>query len=184
LLENLGSEEQLIMMGSSPYGTPTPHLDTFFQNRQLQNGDQIMIMVEANGPGGFYGELVRTWCLGEPSRELMDLWEVSKKFQHYGASLLKPEASPAEIINQVNKYMAENGFPPEGRLFGHGQGYDLVERPALVPLETMKLKANMVVALHPILANSKAFAFCCDDYLVTDSGAERLQKTPQEIIML
>jgi len=184
LLENMGSEEQLIMLGSSPHGLPTPHLDSFFHNRQLGSGDQIMVMVEANGPGGFYGELVRTWCLGEPSQELLDIWEISKKIQHYAASLLKPGASPSAIIKDINNFMTNHGYPPEGRLFGHGQGYDLVERPAFVPLETMKLKANMVVALHPILANDKAFAFCCDDYLITENGAERLSKTPQEIIIL
>ncbi|MDQ7093600.1 M24 family metallopeptidase [Desulfosporosinus sp. PR] len=184
LLENLGSEEQLVMMGSAPHGTPTPHLDTFFHNRQIQKGDQVMVMVEANGPGGYYSELVRTWCLGEPSPELLALWEMSKKIQHYGAGLLKPGAKPAEIISKVNNVMAENGFPAEGRLFGHGQGYDLVERPALVPLETLELKANMVLALHPILANEKAFTFCCDDYLITENGAERLQKSPQEIVIL
>ncbi|TWH56911.1 Xaa-Pro aminopeptidase [Desulfitobacterium sp. LBE] len=184
LLENLGSEEQLIMLGSSPAGTPTPHLDTFFQNRQLNSGDQILIMVEANGPGGFYSEIMRTWCLGEPSQELHDLWEASKKIQDFAASLLKPGANPPEIIDQVNRFMSKTGFPPEGRLFGHGQGYDLVERPAFVKHETLKLKANMVVALHPILANDKAFACCCDDFLITENGAERLQKTPQELIIL
>jgi Xaa-Pro aminopeptidase len=184
LLENLGSEEQLIMMGSAPYGTPTPHLDTFFQNRQLQNGDQILVMVEANGPGGFYAEIMRTWCLGEPSPALHDIWEASKKIQHYAASLLKPGVNPPEVIDQVNDFMTKTGFPPEGRLFGHGQGYDLVERPAFVKQEPLKLKANMVVAVHPILVNDKAFACCCDDYLITENGAERLQKTPQELLIL
>jgi len=109
LLENLGSEQQLIMLGSSPAGAPTPHLDTFFQNRQLKSGDQIMIMVEANGPGGFYSEIMRTWCLGEPSQELHDTWETSKKIQQYAASLLKPGVNPSEIIDQVN-YHNLNGL--------------------------------------------------------------------------
>ena len=44
--------------------------------------------------------------------------------------------------------------------------------------------ANMVVALHPLASNQKAFALCCDDYLVTHGGAERLHKTPQEVFVI
>lgn len=66
LLEDLGSEEQLIMLGSSPPGIPTGHLPTFYQNRRIEPGDQVFIMIEVNGPGGYYGEIGRTWCLGEP----------------------------------------------------------------------------------------------------------------------
>jgi Xaa-Pro aminopeptidase len=184
ILVNHGSEEQLIMMGSSPAGVRTPHLHSFYQNRRIEEGDNVLVMVEANGPGGFYGEIIRTWCLSEPSKELLDAWELSKKIQHYTASLLKPGVSPGEVIMKINEYMANHGYPPEGRLFGHGQGYDLVERPALVAAEKMVLKPNMVIAVHPVIANENALGFCCDDYLITDNGAVLMQKTPQEIFVL
>lgn len=48
----------------------------------------------------------------------------------------------------------------------------------------MLLKENMVVALHPVIANDLAFCFCCDNYLITNNGVELLQKTPQEIIVI
>lgn len=184
ILVNLGSEEQLVMLGSSPLGTKTPHLHSFFQNRRVENGDNVVVMVEANGPGGYYSEIVRTWCLGEPSKELVDAWEFSKETQHYAASLLKPGVRPSDVIVKVNEYLENHGYPAEGRLFGHGQGYDLVERPAFQPSEKMILKANMVVALHPVISTDSALGFCCDDFIITANGAELLQKTPQEIILL
>lgn len=184
ILVNHGSEEQLIMMGSSPAGVRTPHLHSFYQNRRIEEGDNVLVMVEANGPAGFYGEIIRTWCLSEPSEELLDAWEFSRKIQHYTASLLKPGVSPGEVIRKINEYMANHGYPPEGRLFGHGQGYDLVERPALVAAEKMVLKPNMVIAVHPAIVNENALGFCCDDYLITDTGAVLMQKTPQEVFVL
>ena len=45
--------------------------------------------------------------------------------------------------------MTRHGAPPELRLYGHSQGYDLVERPLLRDDETMPLAANMNMAVHP-----------------------------------
>lgn len=183
-LVNQGSEEQLVMLGSAPAGQATPHLHSFYQNRQIGAGDNVLVMVEANGPGGFYAEIVRTWCLGEPTKELLDAWELSRKTQHYAASLLKPGISPSEVITKVNEYLVNHGYPAEGRLFGHGQGYDLVERPAFAPKETMKLQANMIVALHAGISSAAALGFCCDNYLITENGTELLQATPQKVFVL
>jgi Xaa-Pro aminopeptidase len=38
-------------------------------------------MIEVNGPGGMYGELARTWCLGEPDQELLDYWNIALEGQ-------------------------------------------------------------------------------------------------------
>jgi len=184
ILVGMGSEEQLVMMGSSPIGSRTPHLHSFYQNRRIRQGDNILVMVEANGPGGYYAEIVRTWCLGEPDKELLDAWEFSKKAQHYAAGLLKPGVRPADVIVKVNEFLVEHGYPQEDRLFGHGQGYDLVERPGFLPGETMELQANMMVALHPPVISENALGFCCDNYLITAEGAELMQTTPQEIMLL
>ena len=52
----LGSEEQLVLGGSAPYGTPAPIQKRHFQNRMVQEGDQFTLMIEVNGPGGIYAE--------------------------------------------------------------------------------------------------------------------------------
>lgn len=184
ILTDLGSEEQWIMIGSEKPGIRTGQFPTFFQNRQIEKGDQVLIMIEVNGPGGYYGELGRTWSLGEPPKELLRLWEVALEAQRRAADLLKPGAKPGDLYHANNDFLVSKGFKGEGRLFGHGQGYDLVERPALRPEETMLLKAGMLVALHPIAFNDQAYAFCCDNYLINEAGAELLHKTPQEIIVL
>lgn len=184
ILTDLGSEEQWIMIGSEKPGIRTGQFPTFFQNRQIEKGDQVLIMIEVNGPGGYYGELGRTWSLGEPPKELLRLWEVALEAQRRAADLLKPGAKPGDLYHANNDFLVSKGFKGEGRLFGHCQGYDLVERPALRPEETMLLKAGMLVALHPIAFNDQAYAFCCDNYLINEAGAELLHKTPQEIIVL
>lgn len=184
LLKDLGSEEQLIMMGSAPPGTATPQLLSFFHHRRVEPGDQVFVMIEVNGQGGYYAEIGRTWCLGEPSKELLDAWETALAAQKLVASMLKPGADPAELLKANNEFLESRGYAPEKRLFGHGQGYDLVERPAFVERETIRLKEGMFVAVHPLAANDKAYAFCCDNYLITADGAERVQKTPQDVFVI
>jgi len=184
MLMDLGSEEQLLRLSSAPAGEPAPTMETFLQNRQIQQGDQVCVLIEPTGPGGFYTEICRTWCLGEPSRDLLQMWEISVAGQKLAASLLKPGVRTGEVFDKVNQFLTSKGQIPEGRTNAHGQGYDLVERPLFNHEEPMALQANMVVALHPLAANDRAFALCCDDYLVRNGAAERLHKTPQEVFVI
>lgn len=176
----LGSEEQNILIGTDPFSTAMS--PPFFQNRKIEIGDKMVCLIEVNGAGGYYGELARLWVLGEPSKELHDAFEIAKKAQQLIASMVKPGVNPADLFKANNDFLVSKGYNPEKRLFAHGQGYDMVERPAFVPNETMVLKENMFVAIHPTAVNKDVFAFCCDNYLITPDGAELLNKYPQQII--
>lgn len=184
ILEEQGGEEQLFSMSSGPIGTFAGHTWVQFQNRKIERGDIVFLMIEVNGPGGMYGELARTWCLGEPDQELLDYWNIALDGQKLIASLSKPGVKCADILVAYNEFLAEKGFPPEGRLLAHGQGYDLVERPAYRPEEKMVLQAGMNIAIHPIVMNDKTYAFCCDNFIIKEDGAHLLHKTPQEIIVI
>lgn len=177
----MGSEEQNIILGTD--ATRPAMVPPFFENRKIEAGDKMVCLIEVNGPGGIYGELARIWCLGEPSRELLDAFEAAKEAQKIVAGMLKPGVHPGDLLKANNEYLVDKGYAPEGRLFGHGQGYDMVERPAFVPRETMTLQENMLVAVHPAAVNKNAFAFCCDNFLITADGAELLTKTPQVVFI-
>ncbi|HVN23695.1 MAG TPA: M24 family metallopeptidase [Syntrophorhabdales bacterium] len=184
MLMDMGSEEQLLMIGSAPPGKPTGQRSDYYTNRTLEPGDQLFLMIEVNGPGGFYAELGRTFCLGEPPKELLDVWEVAKEAQRRTVERLIAGARPADLLKAHNEFMTGKGFGAEGRLFGHGQGYDLVERPALRADENMPLATNMNIVVHPIAVTDKAYGFCCDNYIVGDRKAMPIHKTPQEVLVL
>lgn len=184
LLTNMGSEEQWIMIGSAPAGFPAGHKPTFFQNRTLQYGDQVMIMIEVNGLGGFYGEIGRTVCIGEIPNPMQDAWNDAVELQDRTAEKMKPGADPRELFDAHNKLLTGMGYRDEGRLYAHGQGYDFVERPAVRPEETMMIKEGMNMTIHPIAVTDKAYAFCCDNFLITNTGAVRMHKTPREVFVV
>lgn len=184
LLSDLGSEEQLIMVGSAPVGQKAGHTAHFYQNRKIDRGDQVMIMLEPNGAGGYWTELGRTWVLGEPPRDLLAAWEDAKKAQYYTAELLKPGATGAEVYEKYNEYLTSIGYEKENRIHAHGQGYDLMERPGIRGEDPMVIRENMNFAVHPTLVKNGAYAFCCDNFLVTANGPERLHSLPQEIFVI
>jgi Xaa-Pro aminopeptidase len=181
----LGSEEQLIMAGSAPIGASCPMLKRHFMNREIKEGDQFTLMIEVNGPGGLYAELGRTCVLGKASEELLANCELAKEAQQVTLDLLKPGADPKDLVAANNAFLKSHGFPEEKRLYAHGQGYDLVERPAIRKDEPMKLQANMNITIHPIVASKSAFAWICDNYLITPDGpSECLHKTPKKVFEL
>ena len=100
--------------------------------------------------------------------------------------MLKPGADPAEIWEANNRFLTSRGCTPERRLYAHGQGYDLVERPSMRPEEDMTIKANMNITIHPMTMNAdrSAYVFCCDNFIITKSGAVRIHTTPREIFVV
>ena len=106
-------------------------------------------MIEVNGPGGIYGEMGRCLFLGDVPAELADANALLEETRDRTIKLLKPGADPKEIWDANNAFLVSKGQMPESRVFCHGQGYSLVERPAVRNDETMKLKANMNITVHP-----------------------------------
>ena len=185
IVQNLGSEQQLIMAGSAPMGTPCPMLKRHFMHREMREGDQFTLMIEVNGPGGMYAELGRTCVLGKASDELLEACEIAKETQQVTIDLLKPGADPKDLLAANNEFLRSKGFPEEKRLYAHGQGYDLVERPAIRDDESMKLEANMNITVHPIIGSETLFSWMCDNYMITEEGAsECLHKIPKKVFEL
>jgi Xaa-Pro aminopeptidase len=180
-----GSERQLILVGSGPQGTAVPFTSRHFQNRVINEGDQVSVLIEVNGPGGLYTEIGRIFSIGKPSQELQDAFQVSVEAQEVTVSLLKPEAEPKEIWDANNAFLEKNGYFPERRLYAHGQGYDLVERPLIRYDEPMKIKAGMNLTVHPAAVTKSVWGSLTDNYLVTEGGAGPcIHKTPKEIIVI
>ena len=181
---DLGSEEQLVIGGSGPPGRPVPMQKRHYQNRTVREGDQFTLMIEVNGPGGMYAELGRIFSLGKVPSELHDAHELCKETQKVTLKLLKPGADPADLWRANNEFLTGKGQLPETRLYAHGQGYDLVERPAIRDDEPMKLRAGMNITVHPIIGSDRVWVWVCDNYLITENGNEALHRTPQEIFSI
>ena len=178
----LGSEQGLFLGSSAPLGQASRFLDRHLQARALKPGEHFTLLIENNGPGGFYTEIARTIVLGKASNELIDGFETMKEAQAHTLRLLKPGASCAAIAQSHDDYMRGCKLPPELRLYAHGQGYDLVERPLIRCDEGMTIERHMNLAVHPGYETASIFAVICDNYLIeSDSAGDCLHKTPKQV---
>jgi Xaa-Pro aminopeptidase len=181
----LGSEQGWYMAASGPVGTAAVMQPPHLQNRVIQPGDQFCILIENSGPGGMYGEIGRTFVLGKASQEMKDEFAFVLEAQRFTLDMLKPGADPRDIFERYNEFMRKNGRPQENRLYAHGQGYDMVERPLIRQDETMKIGKNMLFAVHPTYVTERTYSWVCDNWLINDEGkVEGLHKYPQRITEL
>ena len=181
----LGSDQGIHLGLSAPQGQPSRFMGRHFQTRQLQDQDHMSLLIEVNGPGGLYLEIARTMVLGAAEDHLHEAFANVKAAQDHTLSLIKPGAEPAAIAEAHDTWMQARGLPPEIRLYAHGQGCEMVERPLIRRDETMPLAEGMCLAVHPGYDDGKVFAVICDNYLVTSSGvSDCLHKTEKKIFEL
>ena len=183
-----GSERQLIMVGSGPSGTAVHFLPWHFGNRVIREGDQVTVLMETNGPGGYYSETMRCFMVGrKPSQELQDAHAIAVEIQTMTVHRLKPGTDPKELWDLTNDFLKKKGCLPNSRLYAHGQGLSLVERPLIWHKEPWKLKAGMNIAVHPYARTlTQTVSACiCDNWIIGKTGPEAcLHKAPKEIIVI
>jgi Xaa-Pro aminopeptidase len=180
-----GSEQGLFLTFSAPAGSPGQIVNRHVQGRVLKEGDQFSLLVENNGPGGFYCELGRTAVLGKATEEMLEQQAFVLEAQEFCTRLLQPGADPAALWETYNQFMRDHGRPEEKRVHFHGQGYDMVERPLVRFDETLPIAANMYFALHPAFSTERTYSWTCDNFLLKSDGeVERLHRLPQKLFEL
>ncbi|HEY1720650.1 MAG TPA: M24 family metallopeptidase [Magnetospirillaceae bacterium] len=178
----LGSEQGVFLGFSSPMGRFAGFAGRHLQGRTLQPGDHLPLLIEINGPGGFYTEIARTIVLGLASQELLDGFAVVKAAQDAALKRMKPGTLCRDIAAAHDAYMNERGLPAELRVYSHGQGYDMVERPLIRADESMAIAEGMCFSVHPGYDTPTMFAMICDNYLIGPNGpGECLHRTEKKI---
>ena len=181
-----GSERQLVQVGSGPPETPVRFFVRHFQNRMIREGDKVSVLIETNGPGGYYTEIMKCFMVGrKPPQALQDAHGVAMEVQRMNVDRLKPGADPKELWYMTNDFLKSKGYEPNLRLYSHGQGLSLVERPLIRYNETWKIKAGMNITVHPMVFNKTVWATVCENWMVGEDGAgECLHKSPQEVVII
>jgi Xaa-Pro aminopeptidase len=178
-----GSENGIYLCASMPLGKPSKFGQRHVQNRTIQKGDQIVLLVEDSGPGGMYTELGRSCVVGKVPRQMKDELAFCMEARKLTLDLLKPGASCKDIWDAFNAFMKKNGRPEEARLYCHGQGYDLVERPLIRSDEPMPIQKDMNIVVHPTYIHGGYLNWLCDNYLIGGNGpGDRLHQFPEEVV--
>jgi len=178
-----GCAAGIILGGSGPQGSFASFRPITHQNRVINEGDYLPLLIEVSGPGGYFTEVARTLTFGKVKPVLAEANAAVTEMQHSIVKAFKPGTPCAEILLEHNRDRAARALPPETRMFSHGQGYDLVERPLIREDETAVVAANMNFAVHPTIAHGNiVFTTMCDNFIVgADGSMERIHTTEQKV---
>lgn len=177
-----GSDQGVYVCGSAPLGqiaVPRAFRD---QHRVLEEGDVLNILIESNGPGGYFTHMVRTIVLGAAPERLKEEVDFALQAQKHTLGLLVPGARPAEIWEAHNKFMRSHNRPAETRIYCHAHGYDMMERPVMRADETLLIERDMNIGCHPSYAHEGFFVWVCDNFLIGDAGAEPVTTLSTQIV--
>src|SRR5471032_2708224 len=178
-----GSENGIYLCASMPLGAPSKFGQRHVQNRVIEKGDQIALLVEDSVPGGMYTELGRSCVVGKVPQQMKDELAFCIESRKVTLDMLKPGTTCKKIWDTFNAFMRKNGRPEEARLYCHGQGYDLVERPLIRRDETMSILPGMNIVVHPTYAHGGYLNWMCDNYIVGGNGpGDRIHYFPEEIV--
>lgn len=162
--------------GANPHNTVT--------NRKIKQGDFITLDFGTSYKG-YYSDMTRTISMGEPKNlELKKMFEVVAKAKQAGEEALRPGLKMCDLNKIINDVVEEAGYRiPHGP--GHGFGLELHEDPFITSTNEFILEPGVIHTIEPgIYIPGTGGVRQEDDYLITDTGYEKLSFITEELIVL
>jgi len=159
--------------------------------RRLQQGD-IFLLDFGTMYAGYCCDISRPFIVGQPSQTQKDAFEVLKQAQEAGRKAAREGALASDVDKAVRRIYRENWPEEKDWGLGHGVGLEVHEWPFIGyhnithdnAYRDTRLRANTVISLEPTIGIPNVGDFQLEDeFVVTKTGAERLNDIPQEIIM-
>jgi len=159
--------------------------------RRLQQGD-IFLLDFGTMYAGYCCDISRPFIVGQPSQTQKDVFQVLKQAQEAGRKAAREGALTSDVDKAVRRVYRKAWPEDESWGGGHGVGLEVHEWPFIgfqkIPHDTAyedtRLRANTVISIEPQIVIPALGKFSVEDeFVVTKTGAERLNDIPQEIIM-
>ena len=134
---------------------------------------------------GYFSDFDRNYSVGTPRDAAARAYAKLMDAMRAGEAVLKPGNTAADIFHAMDKVCTGGaGGQSAGRL-GHGLGLQLTEGLSFIAEDHTVLEAGMVITLEPGVSVSGGAGLMVheDDYVITDTGWERLSPMPSEQMM-
>lgn len=162
--------------GANPHNTVT--------NRKIKEGEFITLDFGTYYKG-YCSDITRTISLGEPKNpELRKMFEAAAEAKRVGEKALRPGLKISELNKIINDVVEEAGYNiPHGP--GHGFGLDLHENPFITANNDFELQPGVIHTIEPgIYIPGVGGVRQEDDYLITETGYEKLSYITEELIII
>lgn len=136
---------------------------------------------------GYCSDMTRTVMVGEPTPKQREIYEIVLEAQSRGVAACRAGMTGKELDDVCRNYIAEKGY---GTAFGHGTGHgvgrQIHEDPRVNQRgERQVLQPGMVVTIEPgIYLPGWGGVRIEDMVVVTETGCERLSKSPKDLVVL
>ncbi|UCF28765.1 MAG: aminopeptidase P family protein [Chloroflexota bacterium] len=184
-LLNYGSDPQLPfspIVASGP-NSAKPH--AFPTDRQLIKGDLLIIDWGAN-EGGYFSDLTRTFAIGDPQQEMVEIAQIVLEANQAARSKARPGVSAQEVDQAARAVIEAAGY---GDYFthrtGHGLGMEGHEAPYIRAGNPILLTPGMTFTIEPgIYLSGKGGVRIEDDVVITEEGLYSFSDLPRELKIL
>jgi Xaa-Pro aminopeptidase len=185
-------EAEARLSGADGFGYPT--LVSSGPKMAAIHSPSLRRSVEANQPlrcafgpmvEGYTADIVRTFCLGKPSKELIDLQDGYLEAYQRLMEMIRPGVKPDTLLATVEEIYSRRGIRGFWRnSIGHGVGITIHEPPRLAAGSETILSEGMVLAIEPFLMVPGLGGYAqCDVVIVKESGLDIAADGPQGIIL-
>ena len=194
MIGNGGEEPTLFLWASDAH--PLPHPFRLPTMRSLEKGDMIICEMHPKY-GGYCTHVERTFCLGEPEKEYLKIYDVCLEAYTRGMELFTPGAKISETMNAV-KEVVDRKKMGICELGIHGHGISSLEYPRLrlhappgadekvLALIEDEFKTGMVFCFNidlvdPDWRNGATGCVFAETVLVTEGKAKRMHHFPTDL---
>lgn len=156
-------------------------------SKQVCQSELLLVDWGATTRGGYRSDLTRVLATHTKQSSVLsrlrEIHQIVLRAQQAAFTAIRPGVLGKQVDQAARQLIANAGY---GEYFGHGLGHgiglQIHEGPAIRPLSETKLEPGMVFTLEPgIYLPGWGGVRIEDDVLVTEEGAERLTRIPQEL---
>jgi Xaa-Pro dipeptidase len=149
---------------------------------QIIREGEIVMIDDGCTVEGYQSDITRTFVLGKATDKMRKVFDIVHKAQKAALDAAKPGVACEAVDGAARKVVAESGFGPDYKFFGHrvghGIGMDGHEWPYLVRGNKLPLAPGMCFSDEPGVYIPHEFGVRLeDDMHITENGAELF--TPQ-----
>ena len=138
--------------------------------------------------GGYWSDVTRTVCVGEPSAKQREIYEIVLAAQNAAISLAAPGKTGRELDSAARKIITDAGYGAYfGHNLGHSFGLNIHEAPQCAQNENgdIPLQPGMIITAEPgIYIPQFGGVRIEDDILITENGCVDLTQADKQLIVL
>jgi Xaa-Pro aminopeptidase len=179
-----GAEQHFTLIGSGKFvlgdteSLPLPYAPSF---RRVENGDSVVMEISPCYEG-YWTQIARTVNVGKRNPEIEKMQAASRAGIEKAIPVLKPGNTVKDVVAAIDSAVKATGYvmkPP----VGHICGADMVEVRVSPTIDRVLVPWTAVI-IHPTVytPDLKNQFFWGETYLITKEGAERLNKSGDEML--